>query len=69
MVKHSTFSNPILTIKLRMPLKTLLLWYKKFKEYVTLLKNNKKKNIKYPTIYVSKKYSKIDLIGLLYIPF
>ena len=47
-----------------MPLKSLFLWYKKFKEYVTLLKNNKKKNIEYPTIYVSKKYPKMDILEL-----
>ena len=64
MVKYSTISNPLLTIKLKMSLKSLLLWYKKCKEYVTLLKNNKKKNIEYPTIYVSKKYPKMDILEL-----
>lgn len=64
MVKYSKVSNKIFTIKLKMPLKTLLLWHKKCKEYIKLLKSNKNKNIEYPTIYISKKYQKMDCLEL-----
>ena len=64
MVKYSSISNPKFTIKLKMPLKTLLFWHKKMKEYINILKEKKKNGIEYPTIYISKKYPQIGFLEL-----
>lgn len=64
MVKYPASLNPKLTIKLKIPFKTLLFWNRKIKEYLDLLRKNKKENIEYPTVYISKKHPKMGFLEL-----
>ena len=64
MVKHLKISNPSLTIRIKLPLKTLLFWRQKIKDYAEITKKMKKEQNIYQTIYFSKKYPKIGFIEL-----
>ena len=63
MVKHSTLSNPKSSGRIKIPLKHLLFWNRKIKEYICIKRKNKE-NIECQTIYISKKYPKMGILDL-----
>ena len=64
MVKYCpTISNKS-SKRINIPLKLILFWYNKIKNYINKQNINKNENYEYPTLYISKKFPKISILEL-----
>ena len=64
MVKCSTDSNSALSPRLKIPLKTIIFWYKKISSYIKSRNIKLFENKECPTIYISKKYPNMSILEL-----
>ena len=64
MVKCSADSNSSFSPRLKIPLKTIIFWYKKISSYIKSRNIKLFENKECPTIYISKKYPNMSILEL-----
>ena len=65
MVKNSKISTKQPSKQFRLQMKLILFWYNKIKNYILIQQQKNKNNYSdYPTIYISRKYPKINILEL-----
>ena len=64
MVKYSPIASNKSSRRMNIPLKLILFWYNRIKNYIDKQNVNKNENFEYPTLFISKKYPKMSILEL-----